>query len=156
MSTTTPPAPMPVVTEEVWDCLEVASGVVRITVATVDQFVPQMVNFEVVGGVNFKKGCFPGQEVVARSQYRGTLKRRSFLFETSGPCAPGHEVFHSQDPEQPAGMVVLAASLRPGAHIALVEVKLASLEDGSLHVGQVGGSTLHLRRLPYEIPHEPA
>lgn len=154
VSAAAPSAPMPEVSAQVWAYLEAASGVARITAATVDQFVPQMVNFEVVGGVNFKKGCYPGQEVVARSQYRGTLKRRAFLFEASGPCLPGQEVFHSQDPEQPAGMVVLAGSLDSGAHVALVEVKLASLENGGLSVGPVGGSTLGLKRLPYDIPTE--
>jgi folate-binding protein YgfZ len=54
----------------------VRSGTPRVVAATGEQFVPQMVNLELVGGVNFQKGCYPGQEVVARSQYRGTLKRR--------------------------------------------------------------------------------
>lgn len=148
------PATTPELAADVWAYLEAASGVARITAATVDQFVPQMVNFEVVGGVNFKKGCYPGQEVVARSQYRGTLKRRAFLVEASGPCAPGQEVFHSLDPEQPAGMVVLAASLASGAHLALVELKLAAVESGSLSVGQAGGNGLRLQRLPYDIPTE--
>jgi folate-binding protein YgfZ len=62
-----------------WRWLEVRSGIVTIEAATVDKFVPQMVNFELVGGVDFQKGCYPGQEVVARSQYRGTTKRRTFL-----------------------------------------------------------------------------
>ncbi|MDP1271022.1 CAF17-like 4Fe-4S cluster assembly/insertion protein YgfZ, partial [Klebsiella pneumoniae] len=73
--------------------------------ATVEAFVPQMINFEVLGGVSFKKGCYPGQEVVARSQYRGTLKRRLQLFETDSTAAIGQEIFHSADPEQPAGVV---------------------------------------------------
>ncbi|MFD2451842.1 CAF17-like 4Fe-4S cluster assembly/insertion protein YgfZ [Ideonella paludis] len=149
-----PPASTPALAADVWAYLEVASGVARITAATVDQFVPQMVNFELVGGVNFKKGCYPGQEVVARSQYRGTLKRRAFLVETSSPCVPGQEIFHSQDPEQPAGMVVLAASLAAGAHLALVELKLAALESGSLSVGNAGVNGLRLQRLPYDIPTE--
>ncbi len=62
-----------------WDWLDIHAGEPRITQATTEQFVPQMVNFDVLGGVNFKKGCYPGQEVVARSQYRGTIKRRTSL-----------------------------------------------------------------------------
>ena len=149
-----PAAAVTALAHESWQYLEVASGVARVVAATADQFVPQMVNFEIVGGVNFKKGCYPGQEVVARSQYRGTLKRRSFLFEVDNPVMVGQEVFHSQDPEQPAGMVVLAATLPEGAHLALVELKLAGLAEGALAVGQKGGSGLHLRRLPYDIPAE--
>ena len=60
------------------------------TAATAEQFVPQMLNLELLGGVNFKKGCYPGQEVVARSQYRGTLKRRTYLVDSAAPLAAGH------------------------------------------------------------------
>ncbi|HET9643996.1 MAG TPA: folate-binding protein, partial [Burkholderiaceae bacterium] len=74
------PAPeLPVLAEQAWAWLEVHSGIARITSGTTERFVPQMVNFELVAGVNFRKGCYPGQEIVARSQYRGTIKRRSFL-----------------------------------------------------------------------------
>ncbi|MEN9905665.1 MAG: hypothetical protein RLZZ555_2230, partial [Pseudomonadota bacterium] len=59
----------------IWQWLEVRSGVCLVSAAVVEEFVPQMLNYESVGGVNFKKGCYPGQEVVARSQYRGALKR---------------------------------------------------------------------------------
>ena len=91
---------------DAWRWLEVHSGVARIVAATAEQFVPQMVNLELVGGVNFQKGCYPGQEIVARSQYRGTLKRRGQLVYSAAPLQPGQEIFHSADPEQPAGMVV--------------------------------------------------
>ena len=114
-----------------------------------------MVNFELVGGVNFQKGCYPGQEVVARSQYRGTIKRRAFVFACDSAARPGQEVFHSADAEQPAGMVVNAASLA-GAHRVLVEVKLAALEDGSLHLGAAGGPLLERVAQPYAVPIEAA
>jgi tRNA-modifying protein YgfZ len=106
--------PLPALDADAWRWLEVRSGVPRVTAATAEQFVPQMLNLELVGGVNFKKGCYPGQEVVARSQYRGTLKRRTYLMECDAALEAGAEVFHSEDPGQPAGMVVLAASLRVG------------------------------------------
>ncbi|MED5622013.1 CAF17-like 4Fe-4S cluster assembly/insertion protein YgfZ [Ideonella sp. BN130291] len=136
---------------DAWAWLEVQSGVPRLTAATVEQFVPQMVNLEALEGVNFRKGCYPGQEVVARSQYRGTLKRRSFLFEADGPARPGQEVFHSADPAQPAGMVVNAASL-DGGHAALVEIKLSALDTGSLHLGAADGPMLRRQQLPYALP----
>ena len=62
--------------EAEWALQEIRAGRPLITSATQDQFVPQMVNFEQVGGVDFKKGCYPGQEIVARAQYRGQVKRR--------------------------------------------------------------------------------
>jgi tRNA-modifying protein YgfZ len=151
------PAPaLPALSGEAWAWLEVTSGVARIVDATVEKFVPQMVNFELVGGVNFQKGCYPGQEVVARSQYRGTVKRRAFVFAADAVAKPGQEVFHSGDAEQPAGMVINAASLA-GAHRALVEVKLAALDAGSLHLGAAGGPALQrIASQPYAVPIEAA
>jgi hypothetical protein len=137
-----------------WRWLEVQSGVARIVAATVEQFVPQMVNLELVGGVNFQKGCYPGQEIVARSQYRGTLKRRAFLVRSSGPLAPGAEVFHSADQAQPAGMVALAAPAPDGGHAALVELKIAATQEpGELRVGE---AVLLTTALPYALPAEAA
>ncbi|MFL6679974.1 MAG: YgfZ/GcvT domain-containing protein, partial [Burkholderiaceae bacterium] len=141
---------------DVWNWLEVQSGVPRIVASTVEAFVPQMVNLELVGGVNFQKGCYPGQEIVARSQYRGTLKRRMVLAEGAAAAVAGAEVFAAADPEQPAGQVVLSASLphpEGGArHAVLVEVKRALAEAGELHVGAADGPVMRLRALPYEIP----
>jgi folate-binding protein YgfZ len=146
-----------------WLALEACSGVARIVAATAEQFVPQMVNLELAGGVNFQKGCYPGQEVVARSQYRGTVKRRAQLLHGPLPLHPGQEVFHSADPAQPAGMVVLAGTLPPALsaglpapQVALVELKLAALDGGSLHAGAPEGPLLSLGALPYAIPAEAA
>jgi len=141
---------------DVWNWLEVQSGVPRIVASTVEAFVPQMVNLEVVGGVNFQKGCYPGQEIVARSQYRGTLKRRMVLAEGGSAAAAGAEVFAAADPDQPAGQVVLSAGLphpEGGArHAILIEVKRALAEAGELHVGAADGPVVRLRELPYAIP----
>jgi hypothetical protein len=147
----------PTLARDAWRLLEVRSGIPFIEAATVDQFVPQMLNYEVVGGVDFQKGCYPGQEVVARSQYRGTIKRRMFLFDCDEQLSAGQEVFHSGDAGQPAGMVVNATPHldRPGC-AALVEVKLAALESGSLHAGEGGAAALHRAALPYALPSEAA
>jgi tRNA-modifying protein YgfZ len=149
-----PPA-MPALGHADWLGLEAASGVARVMAATSEQFVPQMVNLELVGGVNFGKGCYPGQEVVARSQYRGTLKRRAQVVHSAAALVPGSEIFHSADPGQPAGMVVLGGSWA-GAHAALVEVKLAALGGGTLHAGSAAGPLLTPSALPYLIPAEAA
>ena len=145
---------LPVLADDLWRWLEVQSGVATIGPATVDRFVPQMLNFELLGGVDFQKGCYPGQEVVARSQYRGTLKRRTFLFDVDAPAAAGEELWHSDDPAQPAGLVVNAAA-EPGASATfalLAEVKLAALGSGSLSLRQAGGPVLRQRALPYAVP----
>ena len=138
-----PPPALPALPSQAWSWLEASSGVTRIVAATVEQFVPQMVNFELVGGVNFQKGCFPGQEVVARSQYRGTVKRRAFVFDSEAAAMPGQEVFHSDDREQPAGMVVNAGSW-DGSHRAWIELKLAALATGSLSLGAGDGPQVRL------------
>lgn len=139
-----------------WQRLEVDSGIATIEAATADLFVPQMLNYEVVGGVNFHKGCYPGQEIVARSQYRGTTKRRTFLFACDTPLAAGQEVFHSADATQPAGQVANAVpapdALAPTTRYhALVEVKLAALNNGSLHLGAPDGALLTPCPMPYEV-----
>lgn len=149
------PPPLPALDAAAWRWLEVHSGVARIVAATMEQFVPQMVNLELVGGVDFRKGCFPGQEVVARSQYRGTLKRRAGIVESDRLLAPGGEIFHDADPGQPAGMVVLAGQAGDRC-AALVELKLAALEGGSLHAGGADGPRLRLAVLPYTVPAEAA
>ena len=134
-----------------WRWLEVQSGIVTIEAGTVDRFVPQMVNFEIVGGVDFQKGCYPGQEVVARSQYRGTTKRRTLLFDCDEAAAVGQDVYSTATPGEPAGTVASAAS-RPGRQggSALVEIRLAAL-DGEVHLGAVDGPTLRRIEMPYPV-----
>jgi len=140
-----------------WGWLDIMSGVARIVPATVDQFVPQMVNFEVIGGVNFKKGCYPGQEVVARSQYRGTLKRRLHLGHASTEAQAGQEVFAADDPGQPAGLVANASPMPgvEGTSSVLMELKLAHAAS-ALHLGSADGPLINLGTLPYEIPSQDA
>jgi tRNA-modifying protein YgfZ len=139
------------VPEAMWDWLDIHAGEPRITHATVEQFVPQMVNFDVLGAVNFKKGCYPGQEIVARSQYRGTIKRRTALAHTES-ATPGAELFHSDDPGQPCGLVVNVASAESGGVDCLVEIKLAALDNGTVHVGSADGPALAFVPLPYAFP----
>ena len=144
---------------DAWNDLEVLSAIPRIVLATQEQFVPQMINFESVAGVDFKKGCYPGQEIVARSQYRGAIKRRLFLVNitddsiTEAQTSPGTELFHSGDPNQPAGMVVLSArSMFETGRIDLqVECKLDALESGSIHLGAPDGPVLKIDTLPYPL-----
>ena len=148
---------LPAMPAAAWSCLEVLSGIPRITEATFDQFVPQMVNFELVGGVNFQKGCYPGQEIVARSQYRGTVKRRAFLAEVDAPAQAAQEVFAAGDAGQPAGMVVLAAALPAeaaapaGTHLVLLELKIAAAA-GEVTLGAPDGPVLRFLPLPYDMP----
>src|SRR6185369_9233498 len=99
----------PELSHERWMWGEVRSGIATITAPIAEAFVPQMLNYESVGGVNFKKGCYPGQEVVARSQFRGTLKRRAYLAHCPAALQAGQEIFHESDAGQACGLVAQAA-----------------------------------------------
>ncbi len=148
------PAPaLQAVDAETWRWLEARSGIARVVAANGEQFVPQMVNLELVGGVNFQKGCYPGQEVVARSQYRGTTKRRAYVMQADAALSPGQDVFAASDPEQPAGRVVLAAAPAGRPPAALVELKIAAADE-PLHAGSPDGPALRRDALPYAIPAE--
>ena len=149
--------PGPPLAFDSWRWLAVQSGIATIEAPSADRFVPQMLNFELIGGVDFQKGCYPGQEVVARSQYRGTIKRRTFLFDVEGaaagvePPAAGSDVYHSSDASQPAGAVANSAVDPRGRVSALIEVKSALLGAGTLHLGTPDGPLLTRRELPYAV-----
>jgi folate-binding protein YgfZ len=134
-----------------WLLSDILSGVGDVQAATFEAFVPQMLNYESVDGVNFKKGCYPGQEVVARSQFRGILKRRTYLAGSTLPLQAAQEIFHSSDASQPAGQVVQAVSHTQHGHWALVCLQTSSVEEGELHPAETTGSVLTLHPLPYAL-----
>ncbi|MEO7493920.1 MAG: folate-binding protein [Massilia sp.] len=137
---------------QAWQLSQIHAAIPTIGAATQEQFVPQMVNYELLGGVNFKKGCYPGQEIVARSQYLGKLKRRSALVTIDDAnAAAGAEVFTPADPDQPCGMIVNAAPNGAGGVDALVEMKLTALEQGEVRLGSAGGAPLRFLPMPYPL-----
>ncbi len=144
------PAPQgPALDPALWAWGEVHSGVATLTAPLVDAFVPQMLNYESVGGVNFKKGCYPGQEVVARSQFRGAIKRRAYLAHAEAPLQVGAEVFAASDAEQPCGTVVQVAQAPQGGWDAIISLQIASAGE-ALRQG-ANGSALTLLPLPYPL-----
>ena len=141
---------------ETWNWLEVQSGVAMVTQPIFEAFVPQMLNYESVDGVNFKKGCYPGQEIVARSQFRGTLKRRAYLVHADAALEIGQEIFHSQDADQPCGLVAAAAASSVGGFDAIVSLQTSAAADALVHIGnqrltagKANGVALALMPLPY-------
>ena len=145
-----PPAG-PAMAPELWAWSEVRSGVVTLTLPIVEAFVPQMLNFESVGGVNFKKGCYPGQEVVARSQFRGTLKRRAYLIHCEQPMQVGQELFEATDQEQSCGLVAQTAAAPNGGWDAIASMQIAAAQLGNLTLGSAQGPALTLLPLPYPL-----
>ena len=146
----TPPVVQPL-EAALWAWGEVLSAVPLITAELFEAFVPQMLNYESVGGVNFKKGCYPGQEVVARSQFRGTLKRRLARLWSPLAVQPGQELFSPTDPEQACATVVQCA-VRPDGHghDLLASGTLESMASG-WHVDSAQGPALSLLALPYPL-----
>jgi hypothetical protein len=138
----------------VWDWLEIRAGIPVITAATQDQFVPQMVNLDLVGGVSFQKGCYPGQEIVARTHYLGRVKRRMYLARAYGRIAPAPGVeLYSQDLDgQPSGMVVNAAPAPDGGFDLLAVIQTASAASQPVRLGAPDGPVLDLEPLPYPVP----
>ncbi len=133
----------------IWRWLEVMSGVPLVGQAIYEQLVPQMLNYESVGGVNFKKGCYPGQEIVARSQFRGTLKRRAYLAHVPGEITAGVEVFATNNVEQPVGVVVLSAPnpCQTGQWSAVIAMQTSA---AALPL-QASGLDVQLLPLPYPL-----
>lgn len=134
-----------------WRLSEIHAGLPQIMLATQEKFVPQMINFEAIGGVNFRKGCYPGQEIVARSQYLGTLKRRMLPASIDAAAVEaGMEVFAAADPSQPCGIIVNAERGTNVRMDCLVEVKLAARDAGAIRLG-VDGPLLQFSALPYAL-----
>ncbi len=135
---------------DAWELASIHAGVPVITAATQEAFVPQMANFDLVGGVSFKKGCYPGQEIVARTQYRGGLKRRMALAHIDGAerPAPGQSVYSGAFGDQSAGTIVNAAPAPEGGFDALVVAQIESLGRGDLRWKSPDGPRLEIRSHP--------
>lgn len=139
-----------VANEDAWALEEIRAGRPQVLQATQEQFVPQMVNLERLGGVDFDKGCYPGQEIVARTQYRGVLKRRMVRARVAVSAAAGDELFADDMPGQPSGMVVNAAAAPGGGSELLAVVQIGSVEGGQpIRLRSADGAVLELLALPY-------
>jgi tRNA-modifying protein YgfZ len=138
----------------VWDWLRLSHGIPMITTGTVDQFVPQMVNFDLINSVSFKKGCYPGQEIVARTHYLGKLKRRMYLVHLDGDIAPtpGDNLYTTEMGDQASGTVVNAAPAPTGGFDLLAVAQIESMRsDQPLHWRSVDGPVLTINPLPYSL-----
>ncbi len=135
---------------DAWEWHSIQSGMPTILAATQEAFVPQMANFELMGGVSFKKGCYPGQEIVARTQYRGTVKKRMALAHLGGTerPQPGQSVYGAGFGDQAAGTIVNAAPAPGGGFDLLVVAQVESLAQRDLHWNSPDGPRLEIRRHP--------
>lgn len=145
-------APAPAGIRRLYDVL---SGIPNVHAQTRELFVPQMVNFDLIGGLSFTKGCYPGQEVVARTHYLGKLKRRMYGFvlpAAADEVSPGLAVYvPAYSTEQPSGEVVDACALPDGTLHGLASLRIRGLEQGGLRLGAPDGAEARIAPLPYEV-----
>lgn len=134
-----------------WDWLLINAGVPTVLPATQDHFVPQMANMERLGGVSFQKGCYPGQEIVARSQYLGKVKRRLFLAHLDASAQPGDELYAAEPVDQAAGIIANAAPAPGGGWDVLAVALAPSVEAGDVRLKARDGAALAFRPLPYPV-----
>lgn len=137
-----------------WDWLTIASGIPVILPKTQEMFLPQMINLDAIGGVSFRKGCYPGQEIVARTQYLGKLKRRMFLVHigTSQTITAGDALYSSDMEDQSSGNIVNAALSPQGGFDVLAVIQQSSVETCRIHWQSLEGPALEIKSLPYPLP----
>lgn len=132
-----------------WEWLEIQAGIPDVVTATQEEFVPQMLNLDLIGGINFKKGCYTGQEIVARTHYLGSIKRRTYLAHLDHSSQPkaGDNVLNAAN--ETVGKVVRSAAAPNGSgYDLLAEIRCESIEN---HTLSVNGNTLSIQSLPYAL-----
>ncbi|MBE7526738.1 MAG: folate-binding protein YgfZ [Burkholderiales bacterium] len=137
----------------IWDWLEIGEGIPVIFKATQEQFIPQMINLDSIDGVNFRKGCYPGQEIVARTQYLGKVKRRMYRAhldtDSHMEVSAGDSLFSADTGDQACGMIVNAAPSPAGGVDVLAVIQTSSAETGPVHWKTPDGLQLAIQPLPY-------
>lgn len=150
-------ARLPVATSGLWDLHDIHSGIPQITANTSEAFIPQMTNLELVEGVSFSKGCYPGQEVVARTHYLGKPNRRMYRINIADKSAPepGTNIFSPEDENQPVGKIVIAQKTADDNSSALTVLRTEKENSEDLHLGSVTGPKVSLQSLPYSLEAKP-
>ena len=136
---------------EDWRLQAIHAGVGMISNATTEKVIPQELNLEVLGGINFKKGCYPGQEIVARSHYLGKLKNQTYRISARAPLRAGEEIFSANMGEQSIGVVINTAPDPQDGFAALAVLRAANTGE-ALMAGAPDGTPLSLGKLPYTLP----
>jgi len=134
-----------------WQRRDIEAGIPFILPATQEQFVPQMVNFDLIGALSYSKGCYPGQEIVARTHYLGRLKQRMYRVSAPAVLTPGDKLYCAELGDQAAGMIVNAAAVSDGRYEALAVLQTANACSATYHAGSLQGPALLIESLPYTV-----
>jgi folate-binding protein YgfZ len=139
--------------DELWQLLDIRAGLPTVFDTIVEAFVPQMLNMHLVNGVSFSKGCYTGQEIVARMHYLGKLKRRMYRVAVEGDCpASGADLYSPQSQSgQGSGKIVMSAASADGVCEALAVIEVANAEAGQLRLNDENGAKLEILELPYSF-----
>jgi folate-binding protein YgfZ len=138
-----------------WARMDIEDGVPWITPESEDRFVPQMVNLDLLGGVSFSKGCYPGQEIVARTHYLGRLKQRMYRVKLRGDIAPaaGDPLYSPRfGADQACGTLLNVAHAPDEGHEALAVIRMESARDGAVHWKDLARPAVEFLPLPYPLP----
>jgi len=132
-----------------WAQLDIAAGIPFILPATQEEFVPQMVNLDLIGGLSYTKGCYPGQEIVARTHYLGKLKQRMYRAQLAAAAAPGDKLYCADLGDQASGRIVASARGADNQHHVLAVLQTANAQSTQYHLGSLQGPVLRVVPLPY-------
>ncbi|MCY3768836.1 MAG: hypothetical protein OXG56_05660 [Gammaproteobacteria bacterium] len=139
---------------DLWRWLDIREGIPQVYATTSESFIPQNINLDLIDGISFKKGCYPGQEIIARIRYLGKPKHRmiSGRVESGEPVREGTAIYLPERPGQKAGSVV--DSVQTGIHCYEVSamVPVVAVSDGRLSIHSASGPPLRRLSLPYAIP----
>ena len=141
---------------DVWKLLDIRSGIAQVYENTTETFIPQNVNLEIIDGVSFSKGCYPGQEIVARLKYLGKSKQRMgrAKIKLQDNVTPGDSIFSEERPNQKSGVIVDAVKVTNDCFEVSVMIPASKLNMEGLHLNSESGPVLEYLELPYSIPVE--
>ena len=138
-----------------WRLADIGAGVARIAARTSDAFLPQMLNLDHLRAVSFEKGCYVGQEIVARAQHLGRVKRRAYVGRTEAHAAVGDPIVDdAQNGAPKVGEVVCAESSPGGGSMVCVVLGIASAHSPGLRVGRSDGPPIRVRPPDYMMPRQ--
>lgn len=140
--------------QECWELIEILAGMPHVTTATSEAFVPQMLNYQAINGLSFKKGCYPGQEIVARMHYLGKLKKRMYLAYIEADTAPKINqelVSNKKETGSKTGNIVNVAQHPDSKYIVLAVIQISDAESTTIRLGDIKGPKLDIIDLPYDV-----